>query len=335
MYLPARAAARRVPVSGLRRAAARAARGRRRPGARGRRLREREPARPGSRGAAAVALRINLDHHHDNSLRRREPRRRVCVVHRRAARRRVRTSRRDDHAGDRRAALHRARHGHRPLPVREHDAQGAAAGGGSGRGGSDVHKVFQGVYESVQFAKLKLLARALERAEVYEGGRLVISYLLRDDFGQVGAAEPYSEGIIDYLRAVEGADMAALIREPPRGGTPARRISLRSSLDESTCPRSRMRPATAAATVRRPASRATTRSRRSDVSRRAVPAGVELDAAARALEPAGIILVDKPAGPSSFAREAVSGAARARDRACRHARSLRDGIADRVVRIGD
>jgi bifunctional oligoribonuclease and PAP phosphatase NrnA len=98
--------------------------------------------------------------------------------------------------------------------------------------GADVHKVFQGVYESVQFAKLKLLARALERAQVYDGGRVVISYLLRDDFAEVGAAEPYSEGIIDFLRAVEGADMAALIREPPRGGTPARRVSLRASTDE-------------------------------------------------------------------------------------------------------
>jgi len=98
--------------------------------------------------------------------------------------------------------------------------------------GADVHRVFQGVYETVQFAKLKLLARALDRAQVYEGGRLVVSYLLRDDFAEVSAAEPYSEGIIDYLRAVEGADMAALIREPPRGGTPARRVSLRSSLDE-------------------------------------------------------------------------------------------------------
>jgi phosphoesterase RecJ-like protein len=97
--------------------------------------------------------------------------------------------------------------------------------------GADVHKIFQGVYESVQFAKLKLLARALERAQVYEGGRLVVSYLLRDDFHEVGAAEPYSEGIIDYLRAVEGADMAALIREPPRGDS-ARRVSLRSSSDE-------------------------------------------------------------------------------------------------------
>ncbi len=98
--------------------------------------------------------------------------------------------------------------------------------------GADVHKIFQGVYESIQFATLKLLARALERAQIYEGGRLVISYLLRGDFAEVGAAEPYSEGIIDSLRAVEGADMAALIREPPRGDAPARRVSLRASADE-------------------------------------------------------------------------------------------------------
>ncbi len=98
--------------------------------------------------------------------------------------------------------------------------------------GADVHKVFQDVYETVQFAKLKLLARALERAQVYEGGGLVVSYLLRGDFGDVGAAEPYSEGVIDYLRAVEGAHMAALIREPPRAGSPARRVSLRASHDE-------------------------------------------------------------------------------------------------------
>ena len=98
--------------------------------------------------------------------------------------------------------------------------------------GADVHKVFQDVYESVQFAKLKLLARALERAQIYEGGRLVISYLLRTDFTEVGAAEPYSEGIIDYLRMAEGAEMAALIREPPRREGPRRRVSLRASNDE-------------------------------------------------------------------------------------------------------
>jgi bifunctional oligoribonuclease and PAP phosphatase NrnA len=96
-------------------------------------------------------------------------------------------------------------------------------------GGANVHRVFQGVYENVAFAKLKLLARALERAEVLEGGRLIVSHLERNDFEAVGAEEPFSEGIIDYLRAVEGAEIAALIREPPSGNGPSRRVSLRTT----------------------------------------------------------------------------------------------------------
>lgn len=99
--------------------------------------------------------------------------------------------------------------------------------------GADVHAVFQQVYESVEFAKLKLLARALERAQVLEGGRIVVSVLHRNDFSDVGAVEAYSEGIIDYLRAVEGSELAVLIREPPpREDAPVRRVSLRSSVDE-------------------------------------------------------------------------------------------------------
>jgi phosphoesterase RecJ-like protein len=98
--------------------------------------------------------------------------------------------------------------------------------------GADVHAVFQEVYESVEFAKLKLLARALGRAEVLEGGRIVVSHLLRTDFTEVGAAEPYSEGIIDYLRAVEGAELAVLIREQLHGSPHAHKGSLRSSIDE-------------------------------------------------------------------------------------------------------
>jgi phosphoesterase RecJ-like protein len=98
--------------------------------------------------------------------------------------------------------------------------------------GADAHRVFQGVYESVEFAKLKLLARALERAEVYEGGRLVISHLYKSDFDDVGASEPYSEGIIDFLRAVEGAEMSVLLREPPSKGGNERKASLRSNADE-------------------------------------------------------------------------------------------------------
>src|ERR671915_998988 len=84
--------------------------------------------------------------------------------------------------------------------------------------GADVHRIFEGVYESVQFAKLKLLARALERAQVYEGGRLVVSYLLRDDFRQVGAAEPYPE----RSRARRQAGRALVVRGRARSPQPHR-----------------------------------------------------------------------------------------------------------------
>ncbi len=98
--------------------------------------------------------------------------------------------------------------------------------------GADFHAVFKQVYESLELAKLKLLARALDRTRVLEGGRMIVSHLLRTDFAEVGAVEAYSEGIIDFLRAVEGAELAVLIREPPRDTGPARRVSLRSSIDE-------------------------------------------------------------------------------------------------------
>jgi phosphoesterase RecJ-like protein len=97
--------------------------------------------------------------------------------------------------------------------------------------GADVHRVFQGIYENVAFAKLKLIAKALEHAQVFEGGRVIVSHLERSDFDAAGAEEPYSEGIIDFLRAVEGAEIAALIREPPTQNGPTRRVSLRTTTE--------------------------------------------------------------------------------------------------------
>jgi hypothetical protein len=64
----------------------------------------------------------------------------------------------------------------------------------SWRPGADVHRVFQGVYENVAFAKLKLVARALENAEVFEGGRVVVSHLEREDFDAAGAESPTPRG---------------------------------------------------------------------------------------------------------------------------------------------
>ena len=74
--------------------------------------------------------------------------------------------------------------------------------------------------------------RALERATELAGGR---RRRLRAAAGRTstdaGAEEPYSEGIIDHLRAVDGAELVALVRELPAGAGAARKGSLRSHPD--------------------------------------------------------------------------------------------------------
>ena len=97
--------------------------------------------------------------------------------------------------------------------------------------GADVGKVFVEVYESTPFPKLRLLARALEHATELAGGRVVVSELRREDFEAAGADEPYSEGVIDHLRAVDGAELVALVRELPEGAPARRKGSLRSHPD--------------------------------------------------------------------------------------------------------
>ena len=129
--------------------------------------------------------------------------------------------------------------------------------------GADVSKVFVEVYESTPFPKLKLLARALERATELADGRIVVSELRREDFDAAGAEEPYSEGIIDHLRAVDGAELVALVRELPDGASAARKGSLRSRPGRRRRVGDRPRASAAGGTGARQASRPTWRWTRS------------------------------------------------------------------------
>ena len=99
--------------------------------------------------------------------------------------------------------------------------------------GVDVHEIYRRLYEGMPFAKLELLARALNGVRRFDGGRLTLTRLRREDYGEVGAEESYSEGFIDNLRAVAGTKVAAVVREltdPARAGLS--KVSLRAA-DES------------------------------------------------------------------------------------------------------
>jgi phosphoesterase RecJ-like protein len=98
--------------------------------------------------------------------------------------------------------------------------------------GIDVHAIYRRLYEGVPQAKLDLLARGLEKLERHEGGLLTVTHLSREDYGDTGAEESYSEGIVDHLRALEGTAVAGLVRDrlgPADAGR--KKVSLRATDD--------------------------------------------------------------------------------------------------------
>jgi bifunctional oligoribonuclease and PAP phosphatase NrnA len=95
--------------------------------------------------------------------------------------------------------------------------------------GVDVNGTYRRLYEHVPIEKLKLVARALGGIERFEEGRLSITYISADDYRATGASEPLTEGIIDYLRTIDGTAMAAVVRDQSDGGRAARKVSLRST----------------------------------------------------------------------------------------------------------
>jgi bifunctional oligoribonuclease and PAP phosphatase NrnA len=95
--------------------------------------------------------------------------------------------------------------------------------------GVQVDETYRRLYEHVPVEKLRLLSRALEGLQRHCGGTLVLAYITAADYEASGAGEEMTEGIIDHLRSVEGARVAALVRDLGDRGRAARKVSLRSS----------------------------------------------------------------------------------------------------------
>lgn len=95
--------------------------------------------------------------------------------------------------------------------------------------GVDVDDTYRRLYEHVPLEKLRLISRALDGIRRYCDDRLVLSYITAADYAATGAGEEMTEGIIDHLRSIEGAKVAATIRDLGNRGRAARKVSLRSS----------------------------------------------------------------------------------------------------------
>jgi phosphoesterase RecJ-like protein len=95
--------------------------------------------------------------------------------------------------------------------------------------GVDVNDTYRRLYERVPIEKLLLIARAIEKIERFDDGRLAVTYISVEDYEATGAGEVLTEGIIDFVRALEGTRVAAVIRDKTDGGRSARKVSLRSN----------------------------------------------------------------------------------------------------------
>jgi bifunctional oligoribonuclease and PAP phosphatase NrnA len=94
--------------------------------------------------------------------------------------------------------------------------------------GVDVHDTYRRLFERVPLEKLRLISRALDRIELLENGRLAITYVSANDYAATRTTELHTEGVIDFLRAIEGTRVAAVVRDRIDGPS-ARKVSLRST----------------------------------------------------------------------------------------------------------
>ena len=95
--------------------------------------------------------------------------------------------------------------------------------------GVDVHDIYRRLYERVPLEKLHLVARAVQRIERLDDCPLAVTHITAEDYLETGSNESMTEGIIDYVRALEGTEVAAMIRDKTDGGSHARKVSLRSA----------------------------------------------------------------------------------------------------------
>jgi bifunctional oligoribonuclease and PAP phosphatase NrnA len=95
--------------------------------------------------------------------------------------------------------------------------------------GVSVNEIFRRLYERVPEQKLRLIARALGKIDRRLDGALSTTYISAEDYAATGADETLTEGIIDFVRGIEGTLVAAVVRDKPDSQREARKVSLRST----------------------------------------------------------------------------------------------------------
>lgn len=79
--------------------------------------------------------------------------------------------------------------------------------------GVETTKIYRRLFDETTLNKTKLLARALERLEIFEDGKVSVTYITEGDLAELGLEENDSEGIVNFGRNIEGTEVSVFIKE--------------------------------------------------------------------------------------------------------------------------
>lgn len=79
--------------------------------------------------------------------------------------------------------------------------------------GLDVEETTRALYRTRSLSKTKLLGCALNRIEMYAGGKIALIRLTNRMYAETGATRPESHGIVNYLNEIEGTLVGILAEE--------------------------------------------------------------------------------------------------------------------------
>jgi len=105
------------------------------------------------------------------------------------------------------------------------DAEAFAVAAELVEAGADPYETHHRSSAQLSLPALRLRGRALLGATTRSRGRLVYAVLRAEDFTATGAREEDTDGVVDLLRVLEGAEVCALFKQ---AGDSAWRVSLRS-----------------------------------------------------------------------------------------------------------
>lgn len=92
--------------------------------------------------------------------------------------------------------------------------------------GIDISKIYRLVFDMTTENRTRLLARALERLEVLEDGKVSFTYITSKDEEELQNQDGDHEGIVNYGRNIDGVEVSIFLREKDNNNY---KISLRAN----------------------------------------------------------------------------------------------------------